>query len=150
MLRALQAHSNQELETAIALYSQLLGMQLERKMRGLVYNHRGMAYFAMGNYQRALKDFANSIKYDPESDQGYANRGLCYRLMNKHDRALKDFAQAIKLNPGRPDNFFGRAQAHHDLRQYSQARLDCEKALSIDPDYQAAKDMLKSLQNHLV
>ncbi|NIQ08964.1 hypothetical protein GWN42_05740, partial [candidate division KSB1 bacterium] len=57
MLRALEAHSNHDLETAIALYGQLLGMQLAPKMRGLVYNHRGMAFFAMGNHQRALKDF---------------------------------------------------------------------------------------------
>lgn len=149
MLRALQAHSNQDLDTAIALYSQLLGMQLERKMRGLVYNHRGMAHFAMGNYQRALKDFANSIKYDPDSDQGYANRGLCYRVLNKHDRALKDFERAIKIDPGRADNFFGRAQTYHDMRQYDRARLDCEKALGIHPDYQSAKDLIKSLQSEL-
>ena len=146
MLRALEAHSNHNLETAIALYSQLLGMQLERKMRALVYNHRGMAHFAMGSYQRALKDFANAIKYDPDSDRGYANRGLCYRVLKKHPQALKDFDLAIKINPGRPDNFFGRAQTYHDMRQYDLARNDCEKALSIHSGYQSAKELYSSLQ----
>jgi len=146
MLRALEAHSNHDLETAIALYSQLLGMQLERKMRGLVYNHRGMAHFAMGSHQRALKDFANAIKYDPDSDRGYANRGLCYRVLKKYPQALKDFERAIRINPGRPDNFFGRAQTYHDMGQYDLARNDCEKALSIHSGYHSARELYQSLQ----
>ena len=149
MLRALEAHSSHDLETAIALYGQLLGMQLDRKIRGLVYNHRGMAYFAMGSYQRALKDFANAIKYDQESDRGYANRGLCFRVLRKYDRALKDFDRAIKINPGRPDSFFGRAQTYHDMQQYAQARIDCEKALNIHSGYQPARELIKTLQNDL-
>jgi putative GTP pyrophosphokinase len=149
MLRALEAHSDHNLETAIALYGQLLGMQLERNMRGLVYNHRGMAHFAMGSHQRALKDFANAIKYDPDSDRGYANRGLCYRVLKKYDRALKDFDRAIRINPGRPDNFFGRAQTYHDMRQYDLAVIDCEKALGIHSGFRSARELLKSMQNDL-
>jgi putative GTP pyrophosphokinase len=149
MLHALEAHSNHDLETAIALYTQLLGMQLDRKIRGLVYNHRGMAYFAMSSYQRAIKDFANAIKYDPVSDQGYANRGLCYRVLKKYDRALKDFERAIKINPSRADGFFGRAQTYHDMQQYALARIDCEKALSIHSGYQPARELIKALQTDL-
>jgi len=149
MLHALEAHSNHDLETAIALYTQLLGMQLDRKIRGLVYNHRGMAYFAMSSYQRALKDFANAIKYDPNSDQGYANRGLCYRVLKKYDRALKDFERAIKINPSRADGFFGRAQTYHDMQQYALARIDCEKALNIHSGYQPARELIKTLQTDL-
>ena len=145
MLRALEAHSDHDLETAIALYSQLLSMQLDRKIRGLVYNHRGMAYFAMSSYQRALKDFANAIKYDPDSDRGYANRGLCYRVLKKYDRALKDFEQVIKINPGRPDGFFGRAQTYHDMQRHDLARIDCEKALNIHSGYQPARELIKAL-----
>ncbi len=150
MLRALEAHSNHDLETAIALYGQLLGMQLAPKMRGLVYNHRGMAFFAMGNHQRALKDFTNAIKYDPENDRGYANRGLCYRVIKKMTRALKDFNQAIEINPSRPDGFFGRAQTYYDMQQYDKALEDCEKALSIHSGYQPARELIKELQNQMI
>jgi len=150
MLRALEAHNNHDLENAVTLYGQLLGMQLERKMRGLVYNHRGMAYFAMGQHQRALKDFSSAIKYDPEDDRGYANRGLCYRVLKKFRRALADFNQALKINPGRPDNYFGRAQTCYDMQKYEQAMEDCEKALSIQSGYQPAREMIKTLQSDLI
>lgn len=147
MLRALEAHSNHDLDTAIALYGQLLGMRLEPRVRGLVYNHRGMAYFAMGSHQRALKDFSSAICYDPDSDRGYTNRGLCYRVLKKCDKAILDFNRAIQINPNRPDSYFGRAQAYVDTQQYAKARDDCEKALSIQSGYQPARDLIKTLHH---
>jgi ppGpp synthetase/RelA/SpoT-type nucleotidyltranferase len=146
MLRALKAHSNHDLENAIALYGQLLGMQLDRKMRGLVYNHRGMAFFATGSHQRALKDFSKAISYDPEGDRGYANRGLCYRVMKKYEKALKDFDQALSINSNRPDSYFGRAQTHYDMQQFEMALADCEKALLIHSGYQPARELIKTLR----
>ena len=147
MLRALKAHSNHELENAIDLYDQLLRMQLDRKIRGLVYNHRGMAYFALGHHQRALKDFSSAIRYNPESDRGYANRGLCFRVMKRCERALQDFNQALKINPNRPESYFGRAQAYYDMHQFDQALNDCEKALGIHSGYQPARELIKILQS---
>jgi ppGpp synthetase/RelA/SpoT-type nucleotidyltranferase len=145
MLRALKAHSDHDLDNAIALYGQLLGMQIDRKMRGLVYNHRGMAYFATGSYQRALKDFSSAITYDPESDRGYANRGLCHRVMKRYEKALQDFNQALEINPNQPDGYFGRAQTHYDMQQFELALADCEKALLIHSGYQPARDLIKTL-----
>jgi putative GTP pyrophosphokinase len=147
MLRALKAHSNHDLENAIALYGQLLNMQLDRNIRGLVYNHRGMAYFAMGSHQRALKDFSNAIKYDPENDRGYANRGLCYRVMRKYKKSLQDFDRALQINPNRPDSHFGRAQVHYDMQRFDLALTDCEKALGIHSGYQPARELIKTLQS---
>jgi putative GTP pyrophosphokinase len=147
MLRALEAHSNHDLGDAIDLYDQLLGMQLDRKIRGLVYNHRGMAYFAMGHHQRALKDFSSAINYDPENDRGYANRGLCYRVLKKCEKALQDFNQTLKINPNRPESYFGRAQTYYDMQQFDQALDDCEKALGIHSGYQPARELIKILQS---
>ena len=149
MLRALEAHSRHDLDTAIALYGQLLGMRLEPKIRALVYNHRGMAYFALGSHQRALNDFTRAIKHDNNNDRGYANRGLCHRVLKKFDRALADFGHAININPNRPDNYFGRAQAHYDMQEYTLALSDCKKALNIHSGYKPARELIKLLQGDL-
>jgi putative GTP pyrophosphokinase len=149
MLKALEAHSNHELEDAIALYGQLLAMQLDRKTRGLVYNHRGMAHFALGQYRRAIKDFSKGIEYDPGSDRGYANRGLCFRVQKKFTRALADCDQSLMINPNRPDNFFGRAQVHFDMGNYQQALDDCTKALGIHYGFIPARQMIKTIHDQL-
>ncbi len=147
MLRALEAHSNHELENAITLYDQLLGMKLDRKIRGLVYNHRGMAYFAMGQHQRALKNFSSAINYDAESERGYANRGLCYRVLKCYEKALQDFNQALTINPHRPESYFGRAQTYYDMQEFDRAIDDCEKALGVHSGYQPARELIKILQS---
>jgi putative GTP pyrophosphokinase len=149
MMRALEAHSDHDLETAVALYKQLLGMQLDHKVRSLVYNHRGMAFFSLGNHKRALRDFSSAIKYDSENERGYSNRGLCYRVLKKWNRALQDFTKAIELSPTRPEGYYGRAQVYYDLQQYKLALEDCEKALQIQSGYLPARELIKSIQSAL-
>ena len=90
MLRALEAHSSNDLDTAIELYGLILSMKLDNPIRALVYNHRGMAYFSLGNQRQAIRDFTQAIKFDPDSDRSYANRGLCYRVTRRFEKALAD------------------------------------------------------------
>ncbi|MCK4503531.1 MAG: RelA/SpoT domain-containing protein, partial [Desulfuromonadales bacterium] len=46
MLTALEAHSNGQFRNAINLYGSILHMKLDPAIRSLIYNHRGMAWFA--------------------------------------------------------------------------------------------------------
>ena len=117
MLRALEAHSSNNLETAIELYGVILAMKLDNKIRSLVYNHRGMAYFSLNNYRQAIHNFNKAIHYDPANDRNFANRGLCHRAMKRFDKALADFESALDIDPGRPENYYGRAQTYFDMQQ---------------------------------
>ncbi len=47
MFKALEAHSNKEFSQAIKCYGRVLHMKLDPSLRSLVYNHRGMAHFAL-------------------------------------------------------------------------------------------------------
>ena len=149
MLRALEAHSSNELDTAIELYGLILSMKLDNLIRALVYNHRGMAYFSLGNQPQAIRDFTQAIKFDPDSDRSYANRGLCYRVTRRFEKALADFESALDLDPGSPDSYFGRAQTFFDMQQLELAKNDCEHILEISPEYQSAKDLLTSIESKL-
>jgi len=145
MLLALEAHSNDDLPTAIELYGQLLNMQLERPIRALVYNHRGMALFAQGQLEQAAKDFTKAIGYDPHNHRSYTNRGICYRLLKKHTLALADFDHALQVDPGRADVYAGRAQTHYELGQFALAQSDCRQALELDPAHKRARELQKRL-----
>jgi putative GTP pyrophosphokinase len=149
MLLALDAHSGHDLETAINLYGELLGMRLTRDIRSLVYNHRGMAYFAKGDLKRAIDDFSKAISYNPENSRGYANRGLCYRIGQKHERALSDFDTAVSIDPFLSETYYNRAQTYHEMGLYHKALNDSEKTLEINPGHQAARDLAGALRNRL-
>lgn len=149
MLLALDAHSGHDLETAISLYGKLLGMRLTRDIRSLVYNHRGMAYFAQGNLGQATSDFSKAISYNPENSRGYANRGLCYRITQKHEKALNDFDTAISIDPLYAEAYYGRGQTSNEMGLYDKALKDCEKTLEINPDHQPAKNLARTLRERL-
>jgi putative GTP pyrophosphokinase len=146
MLRALEAHSNHDLDTAIELYGVILGMKLKSNIRSLVYNHRGMAYFSLGNYRQAVKDFTQAINFDPDSDRSRANRGLCFRVMKQFDQALNDFTESLRINPNRPDACFGLAQTHFDMNEQTKALSICKKVLEINPGHASARDLISKIR----
>ena len=61
--------------------------------------YRGEAYFLLGDKEKALADFNNSIYYDPKWGTAYFYRAQIYRSMNKIDLALADLDKALRERP---------------------------------------------------
>ena len=150
MLQALDAHSNQDLETAIILYSRLLGLKQERKIRSLIYNHRGMAYFARGETRLALKDFCKAIHYEPESIRGHVNRGLCHRVLKQYEQAIADYSKVLEIVGDHEESFYGRAQCFYEMGLYDQALNDCLALLKRSPGDPSAKHLRELIQRAML
>src|SRR5450432_824725 len=61
-----------------------------RESLALVYAFRGNAYLEKGDYDTAIRDFDESIRLDPKSDEAYIGRGDAYVEQLQYDRALRD------------------------------------------------------------
>src|SRR5262245_6432620 len=70
-----------------------------RSATASAYIKRGGAWFAKGDYERALADFDLAIASDPGNAGAYYNRAVTFCRMKDYERALDDFARAIQLNP---------------------------------------------------
>jgi putative GTP pyrophosphokinase len=149
MLAALDAHSRGELEQAIELYRKLLEMKLSPQIRALVYNHRGMARFVLGDYRKALQDYSQSLRYDSRNARAYVNRGLCYRLLGKIERSLQDYEEAVALAPTVLEGYWGRAQTCYEMGLLSRALADCEKVLSLQSDFAPARNLAQVIRRSL-
>jgi putative GTP pyrophosphokinase len=145
LLAALTAHSGGQLENAIEIYTSILRLKIKDSVRSLVYNHRGMAYFGLSDYPRAIRDFSKSITFDPENVRSYNNRALTFRVLKRYDRSLGDYDRSITLDPSLIDGFWGRAQTLYEMKFYSQSLADCEKVLSIKSDFAPAQSLIKRL-----
>jgi putative GTP pyrophosphokinase len=145
LLAALTAHSGGQLENAVEIYTSILRLKIKDSVRSLVYNHRGMAYFGLSDYPRAIRDFSKSVNYGPENARCYNNRALTFRVLKRYDRALEDYDRSIALNPCLIDGFWGRAQTLYEMKLYTQALSDCEKVLSIQSDFAPAQSLIKRL-----
>jgi Lipoprotein NlpI, contains TPR repeats len=75
----------------------------------VAYYNRGEAYQAKRDYDRAIYDFDQAIKINPNYEAAYYNRGLTYSSKRDFERAIADFGQVIRLEPKNPLAFYNRA-----------------------------------------
>ena len=135
---ALDAHSRQEYNNALRLYSKILKLSHDDKVKSVISNHRGMVYFVLSSYEEAITDFTHAIQTNPANFRAYNNRGLAYRMLKRFDRALEDFECSIEIHPMQTDAYYGRSQVFFELENYPNALQDCNKALNIEPDFKPA------------
>ncbi len=143
LVEAMNAHLENRLNDAIELYTQLILVSPNH----YIYNHRGLVYFTLSEYNKAINDFTTAIKMAPRDTRVYTNRGLTYRMLKKYDESLKDFNKSLELNPLWPDTFYGRSLTYYDLGDINKALEDCDKAISIKPDFKQAVRFKQFLLN---
>jgi tetratricopeptide (TPR) repeat protein len=109
--------------------------------------YRGTAYKGNRDFDRAIADFSEAIRLNPDSPFAYGQRGLVYNQMSDYDRAIADLTRFIALNPGRQylaDAYIARAMAYAaivratdyaDKDRFDSEIADLTKAIALRPDY---------------
>ena len=101
-------------DEAIAAYDELLQTFPEDYSARL---YRGLAYFAMGEYSRAIDDYTQVIELGGESArQGYVERGRALREMGEYAEAAKNYQEALETYAAFPE-------AHLELAYVQMAYL---------------------------
>ena len=61
--------------------------------------NRGLAYKNKGQYDRAMQDYDQAIRFNPKDADSFVVRGNAYYDKKQYDQAIEDYDQAIKINP---------------------------------------------------
>ena len=62
--------------------------------------NRGIAYGHKGEYDKAIADFTEAIRLEPETiSRRIEYRGDAYAEKGEHDKAIADFTEVIRLDP---------------------------------------------------
>jgi tetratricopeptide (TPR) repeat protein len=61
------------------------------------YRYRGIAYYILKQYYRAIKDCDHILKINPNDAEITYTRGRCYTKLDKLEQAQADYQQAITL-----------------------------------------------------
>lgn len=77
------------------------GMQEEEQVRQRISNLRqsALSAFRAGAYQRAISDWQEYLKFEPNSDEAYFSIGAAYLEQKQLDNAILYFEKAVALNP---------------------------------------------------
>jgi tetratricopeptide (TPR) repeat protein len=73
------------------------------------YFKRGYAYYALSQYELAIKDYNEAIRLKPDEVDEYNNRGVAYAYLKQYNKAQEDFDKAIRLKPDDPSAYYNYA-----------------------------------------
>lgn len=95
------------------------------------YFDRGRAWTDRGQYDRAIQDFDQAIKLDPDYPDAFNSRALAHAGAGKSEQAIADFDQAINLDPNYAIAIFNRALALQTMGRTDDAARDFARAKEV-------------------
>lgn len=98
------------------------------------YAWRGGAYHDLGQYQRAIQDYDQAIRLEPNATR-HNNRGVAYGSLGQYQRAIQDYTQAISLSPNTALFYENRGNAYTWVNLWTQAQADWDRACQLDSQY---------------
>ena len=98
----------------------------------VIYNNRGTAYDDKGDYDRAIQDFNEAVRLDPNAESAYYGRGYAYKKKGDYDRAIQDFNEAIHLNPNFERAYYDRGNAYIDKGDFDRAIQEFNEAIRLN------------------
>jgi tetratricopeptide (TPR) repeat protein len=91
-----------------------------------VHSHlnRGIAYFKIGQFSRAIEDFDVIIGDDNLHGRALFYRGLAKLNLEENEEAIHDLDRSLALNPERGVAYLALGLAHHALGHRAEAEKD--------------------------
>jgi len=100
-------------------------------IRAVAYYNRALKYRARGDNDRAIADYTEAIRLNPNYVNAYHNRGVAYHVKGDGDLAIADFSEAIRLNPSFAPAYSCRGTVYAGRKEYARAIADFSDAFRI-------------------
>jgi len=99
--------------------------------------------------ERAIEDYDEAIRLNPQYADAYYNRGNAYANLGQSQQAIKDFNEAIHLNPEYSNAYYNRGVVYSDLGRKAEAIADFERFVTLtnNPQWiQMARQRIEELK----
>ncbi len=104
-----------------------------RSAEALTVNDRGVASFRRGEVDKAIADFTEAIRLNPNGVSAYVNRAHASASKGQLELALADCNTAIQLDPKLAGAYSVRGVAWERKGEHDKAIADCDQAIHLDP-----------------
>ncbi len=95
-------YHNKKYEESLKNYEKSSDYAPDKKSRASLAFNRGDARFKLGEYDKAVENFRQSLESeDPDvQKKAFLNMGNSYLQMKKYDEAVEAYVNALKIDPG--------------------------------------------------
>ena len=101
----------------------------------LALYRRGAAQYALGQTDRALSDYEQAIRLNPEYFLAYYGRGfLLANRKSAYERAIGDFNKVLDLVPNSVYALLRRADAYSQIGDLGRSLADLNRAIELAPN----------------
>jgi tetratricopeptide (TPR) repeat protein len=129
--RGLSLASCRRFDEAIADLTQALRYPLA--LPSLVYQWRGWCYEGKHEIEKALADYDEAIRLDPNSGWTYHEKALIRFRKRDYDQALHDFDEAVRCEPNSAEALVMRARCYRAMNDLDHALASLDGAVAVDP-----------------
>jgi tetratricopeptide (TPR) repeat protein len=105
----------------------------------------GTGYLEKGDYDRAIADYNESIRLNPNNYLAFGHRGFAYLRKGNaggcdlcNDQGIADFSESIRLNPNNDVAFRYRGFLYLTKGNYDQAIADINESIRLNPSNDVA------------
>jgi tetratricopeptide (TPR) repeat protein len=96
---------------------------------------RATSLHAIGETDRALSDYGDAIRVDPNNSLAYLGRGVLLATRKRaYNRAIEDFDKVLALQPDNVDALISRGNAYSQIGDNGRALADLDRAIQLAPD----------------
>lgn len=94
---------------------------------------RGVAYESLNLQAKALEDYSECLKLNPERTDALNNKAVVLARMERFEEAAAEFTKLLQLNPQDALAFRNRGLCRFDQQQYDLALADYNQAIELAP-----------------
>jgi len=105
---------------------------------------RGKAAFNHQDFEKAIAEFTEAIRLDPNGENDYYFwRALLYHNAKRdYANAIADYTKGLSITPNDAGLYYGRAKVYMDKDDYANAIADYEACLRLEPNQDNVKEEL--------
>ena len=128
--------SEGDADVRLAACSSIIQSGLEDKQNlSIAFYNRALASAEKRDLDRAVRDFGDAIRLNPNFVEAFNGRGNVYYDAGDLDHAIQDYGEAIRLKPNFAGAYYNRGSAYADKGDLDRALGDYDQALKLDPGF---------------
>lgn len=124
-LKAICEYKLKKFEISIELFTLLIN---DYGNKAAYISERGLAYFMAGNVKKAMADFDEAVRLEPENPYRYASRAFIKDRIGNLEGSLSDYNMALALDPEDAISYNNRGMVEEKLGHKEQAKKSFARA----------------------